>query len=83
MNIKYRNNIFANNSETLEASNSEQLFEGHTKLSKYTLTTFSKTNLSLNKNPVNITNLRIHKSAVFFCKKSNKKPSTHNVSFRK
>ena len=83
MNMKYRNSIFASNSETLEASNNEQLFDGHTKLSRYILTTFSKTSLSLNKNPVNITNLRIHRSAVFFCKKSNRKPSTHNVSFRK
>jgi hypothetical protein len=75
--------MFASNSETFDASNIDELLDGQTILSKYILTTFSKTSLSLNKNPVYITNLRIHKSAVFFCRKSNKKPSTHNSSLRK
>ena len=83
MNIKYKNNTLDNNSDTLYDSNKERLFDGHTKLSKYILTTFSKTSLSLNKNPVKITNFLIHKSAVFFCKKSNKNPSTHSSSLRK
>lgn len=42
----------ANISDTLEDSNILTLWKGHIKLSRYNLTTISKTNLSLNKNPV-------------------------------
>jgi hypothetical protein len=80
-NKKYKNRILANNSEAFEASKKDEALAGHTRLSKYIRTTFSKTSLSLNKKPVYITNLRIHKSAVFFCRKSNKNPSTHKSSF--
>jgi hypothetical protein len=33
-NKKYKNSIFANNSEAFDASKNEELFAGHTKLSK-------------------------------------------------
>ena len=49
---KYKNSMLANNSEALEASKKDVELAGHTRLSKYTRTTFSKTSLSLNKNPV-------------------------------
>ena len=42
----------------------------------------SNNNLSLNKNPVYIKNLRSHRSTVFFCKKSNINPSDQSNSFR-
>ena len=70
-----------NSSEAFDGSKKDKLLRGHTRLSKQTLTTFSKTNLSLNKKPVNITNFLIQASAVFFCKKSNRKPSTQRSSF--
>jgi hypothetical protein len=59
------------------------LCAGHIKLTRYDFITESKTNLSLNKKPVNITNFRINRSIVFFCKKSNRKPSFHIKSFRR
>ena len=51
-NKKYKNSMLANNSEALEASKKDVELAGNTRLSKYTRTTFSKTSLSLNKNPV-------------------------------
>ena len=78
---KYKYSMFNSISETLEVSKVLRLRDGQIMLSRYSLTTASKASLSLNKNPVCITNLRIHMSAVFFCKKSIKKPSDQISSF--
>lgn len=51
-NKKYRKSTLASSSEAFDASKKDVELAGHTKLSRYTRTTFSNTSLSLNRKPV-------------------------------
>ena len=64
--VSNRNINDVNISETLLVSKILLSWPGQIRLSRYTLTTESKTSLSLNKKPVYITNRLTHASAVFF-----------------
>jgi hypothetical protein len=80
--VKKKNIILFNIDDAFETSNMDKLCDGQIIISLYTRITASNTIRSLNKKPVTITYCLNQESRVFFCKKSNRKPSFQMFSLR-